>query len=145
MRDVTERKKVQEALRLSEERFRDLAELLPETVYEADLDGRLTFVNKSGLERFGYREADIVQGLQMRDVIARDDLPGMEVSLGRCSRAKRQGSWNIPWYAKTGVPFPACALGTHPAWRGCCGHPRLRRGHFGQKESRSPLLNAQRM
>ena len=41
-------------IRQSEERFRDLAEFLPETVFEADLEGRITFVNRSAFDQFGY-------------------------------------------------------------------------------------------
>ena len=40
--NITETKMAGEALRESEERFRELAELMPETVFEVDLEGKLT-------------------------------------------------------------------------------------------------------
>ena len=55
------RKRAEEALDLSETRFREMAELLPMSVWEADLDGYFTFVNKLGLKQYGYEEFDLLQ------------------------------------------------------------------------------------
>ncbi len=68
--DITDRKMAQEALRQSEERFRDMARLLPETVFETDLRGNLTFVNEAALAQFGYSLDDIERGLSFLDVVA---------------------------------------------------------------------------
>lgn len=55
--------KAQEALRTSEQRFRELAELLPQTVFELSLEGNLTYTNHSGMVAFGYESEDIAAGL----------------------------------------------------------------------------------
>ena len=52
LRDVTQRKLAEKALEESEERFRDLAELLPEIIFEVDNQGNLTFVNQSAYVLF---------------------------------------------------------------------------------------------
>lgn len=52
--DVSQRKMVEEAIKESEEKFREMAELLPEVVFEMDIHGNLTFVNKHGHVTFGY-------------------------------------------------------------------------------------------
>jgi two-component system, cell cycle sensor histidine kinase and response regulator CckA len=70
--DVTERIKTVQALKDSEERFRDLAELLPETVFEEDLEGRLTFVNRRGFDLFGFTVDDFKRGVSAFDVIAEE-------------------------------------------------------------------------
>jgi PAS domain S-box-containing protein len=57
--DITLRKKEQEALAESEQRFHELADLLPQPVYEIDLKGSITFANKPGLEMFGYHKSEI--------------------------------------------------------------------------------------
>jgi PAS domain S-box-containing protein len=62
LRDVTDKKLAQEALQKSEKKFREMAELLPETVWESDINGRVNFVNKHGLKQFGHTEQDIEKG-----------------------------------------------------------------------------------
>jgi PAS domain S-box-containing protein len=44
-RDMTERKRVENALRATEERFRHLADAVPDIVWTADPDGSITFAN----------------------------------------------------------------------------------------------------
>ena len=65
-----ERHRAEEALRQSEQRFRQLAELLPQTVFEIDRDGRLTFVNDYGAGAFGYAAGDFEQGLHLVELFA---------------------------------------------------------------------------
>ena len=57
----------------SRQRFYDLAELLPETVFETDVYGNLTYANKHALETFGYTAEDIEQGLHVRDIVIEKD------------------------------------------------------------------------
>ena len=59
VRDITERKAAETALRESETRFRELAEMLPQTVFEIDATGRFTFANHAGLETFGYSREEL--------------------------------------------------------------------------------------
>ncbi|MBN1375155.1 MAG: PAS domain S-box protein, partial [Dehalococcoidia bacterium] len=69
LHEITELKKTEEALRLSEEKFRDLADLAPQVVFEADKQGVFTYVNKRGYEVFGYGPGEIVDKLKASDVI----------------------------------------------------------------------------
>ena len=52
-RDVTARRRAEQALRESEQRYRALADLLPQVVFEADFEGNLTFLNRHGRRLFG--------------------------------------------------------------------------------------------
>ncbi|WP_424355763.1 PAS domain S-box protein [Methanobacterium sp. MBAC-LM] len=72
-RDITEIKKAEEALQESEKKYRDLAELLPQPVFESDLDGNITFTNRIGLETFGFTQEDLNNGLNMFHVLAPED------------------------------------------------------------------------
>ena len=47
----------------SEEKFKELTELLPQMVFETDLEGNITYANRYAFEAFGYEEADIKKGL----------------------------------------------------------------------------------
>ncbi|MFZ5572134.1 MAG: PAS domain S-box protein [Thermodesulfobacteriota bacterium] len=71
--DISVRKRFESDLRRSEQRFRALAELLPQTVFEMDLDGRLSFVNNNALEVFGYSPRDIGNGLNALDMLVPED------------------------------------------------------------------------
>jgi len=54
LRDVTDKQQAAEAVRRGEERFRHLAELLPQGVFEIDAEGKFLFANRKALEYGGY-------------------------------------------------------------------------------------------
>ncbi len=56
----TERKQMEEALRKSEERFRDLYDHAPLGYHEYDAEGRITSVNRTDLEMLGYAAEEMI-------------------------------------------------------------------------------------
>jgi diguanylate cyclase (GGDEF)-like protein/PAS domain S-box-containing protein len=69
-RDVTERRRAEEALRQSEEKYREILAGIAEGYYEVDLQGRLTFFNDALGRILGYR-AEEMQGMSYRRFIDR--------------------------------------------------------------------------
>ncbi|GLI36782.1 PAS domain S-box protein [Geobacter hydrogenophilus] len=65
--------RVRSMLREGERRFYQLAELLPQPVYEADLDGRITFANRKAFTAFGFTEEDFAQGINILKAVAPHD------------------------------------------------------------------------
>lgn len=72
-RDVSDRKRVERALRESEERFRAIVETTPECVKLVSADGTVLHMNSPGLEMVGARSADEVVGKNVYDLIAPED------------------------------------------------------------------------
>ena len=76
----------------SEARFRDLAELLPQTIFEMDLQGGLTFINRTGSEIFGLGDEKIRNGANVRDYLIAEDFERMNRGLAQVkSGAKSHG------------------------------------------------------
>jgi PAS domain S-box-containing protein len=59
-RDVTGRKRAEEALRQSEERYRSILEEMEDSYFEVDLGGHLTFVNNAVCRDLGYSTEELV-------------------------------------------------------------------------------------
>jgi len=73
MRDITERKNAINSIEQSERKYRELSELLPQVVWEADMNARFTYSNKMGLELFGYTQDELNNGISILDVIIPED------------------------------------------------------------------------
>jgi PAS domain S-box-containing protein len=58
--DITDRKKAEEALKQSEERYRTILEEIEEGYQEVDLSGNFTFFNESFRKIFGYSEDELL-------------------------------------------------------------------------------------
>jgi len=58
--DITASRRAEEALRLSEERYRSVVESASDIIYQTDVQGRFTFHNQSALKVLGYRETDVL-------------------------------------------------------------------------------------
>ena len=110
----------------TEKRFRDLAELLPEIVFETDLDGKLTFVNKRAHEILAYDQGSLKENIQLRDIAkparAGDpEISGVEIFLD--NKYMEEGL-EIKVEAKDGNSFPALIYAT--AITGESGHKGIR-------------------
>jgi len=77
------------ALQKSVERYKELVELLPETVYEMDLAGNLTYVNPKAYERFGYTREDFERGLNAFSMIIPEDLDRVHENISKVISGKR--------------------------------------------------------
>lgn len=73
--DITERKRAQQALEESERRFREMADLLPDAVFELNRELRITYANRAFYRVLGCTPADVAAGLDLAsrmDVETRD-------------------------------------------------------------------------
>lgn len=71
--DITERKAIQQELRASETRFRELAEAMPHVVWTATRSGEFEYYNHRWYELTGLPVGSISQTLDYEKVLHRDD------------------------------------------------------------------------
>jgi len=66
-----------------ENQYKQLAEMLPEAVFEVDLDGRVTFLNKNAFDVTGYTQADIDSGFHVSTLLVPEDGPRLKNNMRR--------------------------------------------------------------
>jgi PAS domain S-box-containing protein len=71
--EVDMRSQIMDALRASEQRYKELADLLPQPVFEAGARGNLTFLNRAAFETFGYSREDLNSGLELDEILTTDE------------------------------------------------------------------------
>jgi PAS domain S-box-containing protein len=90
----------------SELRFRDLANLLPQIVFETDERGDFTFVNRSGIASGGYTEEDIRRGLNALQLFIEEDRSRIKENIERVLFGEDLGANEYTALRKDGTTFP---------------------------------------
>jgi PAS domain S-box-containing protein len=91
-RDITDRKMAEKALKESEEKFREMAELLPQIVFETDMQGKLTYVNRQAFVLLGYPEDMDIKNFSTIDLYIPDDRPRAILNIQQRMAGKKEGS-----------------------------------------------------
>jgi len=107
MRDITERKQAEYALQESQRRFKELADLLPQTVFEMDITGTFTFTNRFGLQAFGYTEEEFECGINIMQVLAPADLEKARDDIARIAQGENRSGIEYTAMRKDKTTFPA--------------------------------------
>jgi diguanylate cyclase (GGDEF)-like protein/PAS domain S-box-containing protein len=101
VRDITERKKVEHALRESEKRYRDLFENTTDLIQIIAPDGRFLFVNAAWMVSLGYFEEDILR-LTIWDIIHPDNLLQCKEKFQQVLSGKNMQNIEVTFVAKNG-------------------------------------------
>jgi PAS domain S-box-containing protein len=117
MMDISERKRFEQALKESEARFRETADLLPQPVFEAGLDGRVSFANRSAYTQFGYEPRDVSDGLNVFDMLVPGDREGAQEYVVRLLQGGPQIGNEYTALRRDGSTFPV-VIYSAPALRG---------------------------
>ncbi len=94
---------MEEALGRSERRYRELTELLPQSVFEIDTMGNFTFVNSAALKLHGYSLEEFLTILNPGQLVLQEDrervagnikkmLAGQELVVDQCTVLKKDGT-----------------------------------------------------
>jgi PAS domain S-box-containing protein len=73
VQNIHDKKETETALVESQDRIRQMIELLPAIVYEMNLDGIITFINKKAYQITGYEPKDFEQGFTGTDLFIEED------------------------------------------------------------------------
>ncbi|MFC1718486.1 PAS domain S-box protein [Candidatus Poribacteria bacterium] len=106
VRDITERKQAEELLRRSEGRFRELTDLLPQTVFETDVNGNLTFVNRHGFDSTGYTQEDFDREMSALQLLISKDRDRAGENVRRILSGEKPGGVEYTALKKDGSTYP---------------------------------------
>ncbi len=110
--DVNESKKAAEMLRESEQRYRELANCLPDIVFETDLNGQLEFANERATEISGYSLNEIEKGINIFQFIVPEDRDRATKNIQRLLSEGHYVPSEYKFMRKDGTTFPALITAT---------------------------------
>ncbi len=109
--ELLEREQAEKALRKSEQKYRALAELLPEVVFEIDRNGMLTYTNRAGFQTFGYSPEEIETGMNAYGIFAKEDRPRLRKNISRLMKGQKLGLGQYLCLRNDRTTFPAFVHG----------------------------------
>jgi PAS domain S-box-containing protein len=108
-RDITERKRAEEALQASETHFRLLVEQASDGIFIADAQGKYIDVNSAGAEMLGYTREEMLQ-LSIPDIVEAEESPRIAPEVARfAGGAIARSEWKFR--RKDGSVFPGEVCG----------------------------------
>jgi len=115
--DISELMRIQEALRDSEAKLRNMASVIGEGIYVLDRNNRLTFMNPEAEKLLGWTETELL-GKQVHDIFHHQRADGTRLSSGECPVHKTittgttYRSDENTFMRKDGTFFPASIIAT---------------------------------
>jgi PAS domain S-box-containing protein len=97
-----ERKKAEE----NEARYKDLADLLPQTVFEIDLEGTIMFSNRGAFSSFGYTSRELGKNFNIRQLFVPADRARAENNFKEIQNGKNLDSHEYWAQRKDGSTMP---------------------------------------
>ena len=93
-------------IRESEEKYRELAELLPQIIFELDLQFLVTYGNRHALAAFGITQEDIAKGMNGLSLIAAEDHGRIRMNLEKVFRGESYEDHEYMAVRPDGTKFP---------------------------------------
>ncbi len=104
---IEEYNKTQDALRASEKKYGELANLLPQAVFEMDLEGNFTFANRYAFASTGYTQEDLDDGLNVVQLFVPEERERVLLNVGKASRGEEFEDHEYIALRKDKSTFPA--------------------------------------
>jgi len=87
-------------------RFQELTQMLPEVVFESDIDLSITYTNQRGFELFGYTKEDLATRISALELISPEDRARAGEILARRIQGQTLGPSEYQALRKDGSTFP---------------------------------------
>ena len=104
-RDISEKKEAAQKLVESEKKYKELANSLPEVIFEIDLNFKLVYTNAVASKIFGYSHEDFKKGLDANVFIREEDRDEVMRNLGLIFRGKTVDPGIMQFRKKDGTLF----------------------------------------
>ncbi len=101
LQDITERKRAEETLRESEDKYKKLIENIPDIIFTIDLEGKITFVSHRTKEILGYENEETIS-MNIFDFIPKEDQQRAIKNLQKGMKGEKIKHFQIPMIAKSG-------------------------------------------
>jgi PAS domain S-box-containing protein len=105
-RDITDRRRAEQKLRETEKKYRELAESLPQVIFEIDTRGNLIYLNQKGYELFGYTPEDLAGGFNVLDAFVTEDRERVARNIELNLQGQRSGKSEYTVTCKDGTTIP---------------------------------------
>jgi PAS domain S-box-containing protein len=144
--DITEKKRVEEALRESEERYRTLMETNPDPVIVYDIEGNIVYFNPAFTRVFGWTPEEL-QYKRMERFVPEDDMPDAKAMMVKLLSGESLSGIESRRYTKEGDIIPVSMSGAmyRDQDDSPLGYMMNLRDISGQRRMEAQLQQAQKM
>jgi PAS domain S-box-containing protein len=115
-KEIAQRKQAEATLRSREQKFRELANLLPQPVFETDQDQRFSFINRFGLDILAEGQASRMERLTPLDIFSTESRPQAAAALRQIMTGKGPMEFEAVVQGRDQTLFPAMVY-TSPIMR----------------------------
>jgi PAS domain S-box-containing protein len=100
------RRRTEEELKRSETKYRQLVDLLPQTVFEINQNYTITSINPVALKTFGYTSEDLERGVNVFEVFVAEDNQRIKENIQKIFQGFPTGAVEYTAKRKDGTTFP---------------------------------------
>ena len=104
--EIANRKRIEQELNESKIKYQDIVDLLPESVFETDLNGNFTYVNNFGLNLLEFTQEDFEKSVNIKSVMLPEDYISFVRNTVKLLRNREVNSMQYTCLTKFGRKVP---------------------------------------